>query len=316
MVVEADESDGTFTRLPASCGVITNIDPEHLDFYGDFEGVKSAFETFLNHLPFYGFAAMCIDHAETRALFERTTDRRLIGYGFDESADIRALDPTFDPDGAVFDVELRDPVTSEVTRTLRRLRLAMPGRHNVLNALAAIAVANELKIHDDVIRKALLDFGGVKRRFTKTGQVGGITVIDDYGHHPVEIRAALETAKAASAGRVIAVIQPHRYSRLAALFDDFCHCAGDADIALVAPIYAAGEAPIEGVDQAALVAGLQRAGVVDVRPVQGPDHLAESIADLAQPGDMVICLGAGTISAWAQALPEKLAERLQPGNAA
>ncbi|MEL6962463.1 MAG: UDP-N-acetylmuramate--L-alanine ligase [Pseudomonadota bacterium] len=316
MVVEADESDGTFTRLPASCGVITNIDPEHLDFYGDFEGVKSAFETFLNHLPFYGFAAMCIDHAETRALFERTTDRRLIGYGFDESADIRALDPTFDPDGAVFDVELRDPVTSEVTRTLRRLRLAMPGRHNVLNALAAIAVANELKIHDDVIRKALLDFGGVKRRFTKTGQVGGITVIDDYGHHPVEIRAALETAKAASAGRVIAVIQPHRYSRLAALFDDFCHCAGDADIALVAPIYAAGEAPIEGVDQAALVAGLQRAGVVDVRPVQGPDHLAESIADLAKPGDMVICLGAGTISAWAQALPEKLAERLQPGNAA
>ena len=316
MVVEADESDGTFTRLPASVAVITNIDPEHLDFYGDFEGVKAAFETFLNNLPFYGFAAMCVDHAETKALFDRTTDRRLIGYGFDENADIRALDPAFDPDGAVFDVELRDPISGEVTRTLRRLRLAMPGRHNVLNALAAIAVANELKIHDDVIRKALSDFGGVKRRFTKTGQVGGITVIDDYGHHPVEIRAALETARAASQGRVIAVIQPHRYTRLEALFDDFCSCAGDADIVLVTPVYAAGEAPIPGVDQRALVAGLKEAGVGDVRPVEDADDLADKLTQLAVPADMVICLGAGTISAWANELPAKLATRLLPGNAA
>jgi UDP-N-acetylmuramate--alanine ligase len=316
MVVEADESDGTFTHLPASVGVITNIDPEHLDFYGDFEGVKAAFQTFLNNLPFYGFAAMCIDHAETKALFERTTDRRLIGYGFDEAADIRALDPTFDSEGAVFDVELRDPVTGEVTKTLRRIRLAMPGRHNVLNALAAIAVANELKIHDDVIRKALLDFGGVKRRFTRTGQVGGITVIDDYGHHPVEIRAALETAKEATAGKVIAVIQPHRYSRLEALFSDFCTCAGDADIVLVTPVYAAGEQPIPGIDQQALVAGLKKAGVGDVRAVEGPDDIADEVTGLAEPGDMVICLGAGTISAWANGLPAKLAERLAPGNAA
>ncbi|MGI9499503.1 MAG: UDP-N-acetylmuramate--L-alanine ligase [Geminicoccaceae bacterium] len=316
MVVEADESDGTFTRLPASCAVVTNIDPEHLDFYGDFDGVKAAFETFLNNLPFYGFAAMCVDHAETRALFERTADRRLIGYGFEDGADIRALDPVFDPDGAVFDVELRDPVTSEVTRTLRRLRLAMPGRHNVLNALAAIAVANELKIHDDVIRKALLGFGGVKRRFTKTGKVGGITVIDDYGHHPVEIGAALETAKAASAGKVIAVVQPHRYTRLEALFSDFCTCANDADIVLVAPVYAAGEAPIEGVDQEALVAGLRKAGVGDVQPVEGPEGLADKVTELAGPGDMVICLGAGTISAWANELPAKLVERLTPGHAA
>ena len=316
MVVEADESDGTFVRLPASVAVITNIDPEHLDFYGDFDGVKAAFETFLNNLPFYGFAAMCVDHDETRALFERTTDRRLIGYGFDEAADVRALDPTFDPEGAVFDVELRDPVTREVTRTLRRMRLAMPGRHNVLNALSAIAVANELKIHDDVIRKALLHFGGVKRRFTRTGQVNGITVIDDYGHHPVEIHAALDTAKAASAGRVIAVIQPHRYTRLQALFDDFCHCAGDADIVLVAPVHAAGEAPILGIDQQALVAGLRDKGGVDARSIEGSDDLADKVAALAEPGDMVICLGAGTITAWAHALPAKLADRLAPGNAA
>ncbi|MEM9627172.1 MAG: UDP-N-acetylmuramate--L-alanine ligase [Pseudomonadota bacterium] len=316
MVVEADESDGTFTRLPASCAVITNIDPEHLDFYGDFDGVKAAFETFLNNLPFYGFAAMCVDHAETKALFDRTTDRRLIGYGFDDDADIQALNPVFDPDGAIFDVELRDPITREVTRTLRRIRLAMPGRHNVLNALAAIAVANELKIHDDVIRKALGGFGGVKRRFTKTGQVGGIAVIDDYGHHPVEIRAALATAREASAGKVIAVIQPHRYSRLEALFSDFCNCADDADIVLVTPVYAAGEAPIEGVDQQALVAGLKEAGVGDVRPVEDADDLADKVTQLAAPADMVICLGAGTISAWANGLPAALSERLAPGNAA
>jgi len=316
MVVEADESDGTFIKLPASVAVITNIDPEHLDFYGDFEGVKAAFATFLNNLPFYGFAAMCIDHDETRALFEKTTDRRLIGYGFREDADVRALEPSYDPDGAVFDVELRDPTTGEVTRTLRRLRLAMPGRHNVLNALAAIAIANELKIHDDVIRKALAGFGGVKRRFTKTGQVSGITVIDDYGHHPVEIKAVLETARAAATGKVIAVIQPHRYTRLEALFDDFCNCASDADIVLVTPVYAAGETPIDGVDQQALVAGLKKAGKTNTLPIKGPEDLANKVTELAGPGDLVICLGAGTISAWANALPAELASRLQPENAA
>ncbi|MGI9437098.1 MAG: UDP-N-acetylmuramate--L-alanine ligase, partial [Geminicoccaceae bacterium] len=316
MVVEADESDGTFVRLPASVAVITNIDPEHLDFYGDFEGIKTAFQTFLNNLPFYGFAAMCIDHDETRALFERTTDRRLIGYGFSGEADVRALQPSYDADGAVFDVELRDPVTREVTRTLRRLRLTMPGRHNVLNALAAISVANELKIHDDVIRKALAGFGGVKRRFTRTGQVDGITVIDDYGHHPVEIKAALETARQATAGKVIAVIQPHRYTRLEALFDDFCACAADADIVLVTPVYAAGEAPIDGVDQQALVAGLEKSGIPLVRAIKGPDDLADQVIELAGPGDMVICLGAGTISAWANGLPAELGRRMTPGNAA
>ncbi len=316
MVVEADESDGTFVRLPASVAVVTNIDPEHLDFYGDFDGIKAAFETFLNNLPFYGFAAMCIDHDETRALFERTTDRRLIGYGFSEHADIRALDPSYDPDGAVFDVELRDTTSREVTRTLRRLRLAMPGRHNVLNALAAIAIANELKIHDDVIRKALANFGGVKRRFSKTGEVAGITVIDDYGHHPVEIAAVLDTARQAAAGRVIAVLQPHRYSRLQSLFDDFCQCCGDADIVLVTPIYAAGEAPINGASREALIEGLKQAGQGEVYPVDGPDDLADKVAALGKPGDLVICLGAGTISAWANALPKEIGRRLLPENAA
>ncbi len=316
MVVEADESDGTFVRLPASVAVITNIDPEHLDFYGDFDGIKAAFQTFLNNLPFYGFAAMCIDHDETRALFERTTDRRLIGYGFSEIADIRALDPSYDPDGATFDVELRDPTTREVTRTLRRMRLAMPGRHNVLNALAAISIANELKIHDDVIRKALANFGGVKRRFTKTGQVAGITVVDDYGHHPVEIKAVLDTARQASLGRVIAVVQPHRYTRLQALFDEFCSCCGDADTVLVTPVYAAGEAPIEGASREALIQGMKQAGQADVHPVDGPDDLADKVAKIAKPGDLVICLGAGTISAWANALPAEIGRRLLPENAA
>jgi UDP-N-acetylmuramate--alanine ligase len=316
MVVEADESDGTFVRLPASVAVVTNIDPEHLDFYGDFDAIRSAFQKFLENLPFYGFAALCVDHPEVEAMLGRVTDRRLITYGFSEKADIRALDPAFDAEGAVFDVELRDPVTREVTRTLRRIRLAMPGRHNVANALAAIAVANELKIHDDVIRKALAGFGGVKRRFTRTGSVAGITVIDDYGHHPVEIRAALETARQASNGRVIAVVQPHRYSRLQALFEDFAACFDDADTVLVAPVYAAGEAPIAGIGRDELIAGVRRHGHGDVRPLDGPDALPAEIAAIAKTGDMVICLGAGSITQWAQALPGAIGEHLAPGNAA
>jgi UDP-N-acetylmuramate--alanine ligase len=307
MVVEADESDGTFVRLPATAAVVTNIDPEHLDFWGDFDAVRAGFQSFLENLPFYGFGALCIDHPETQALFGRITDRRLIAYGFSPQADIRALEPTFDAAGATFDVELRDRASQEVTRSLRRLRLTMPGRHNVLNALAAIAVANELKIHDDVIRRAFASFGGVKRRFTRTGEVAGITVIDDYGHHPVEIRAVLQTARQATGQRVIAVVQPHRYSRLAALFEDFCTAFNDADIVLVAPVYTAGEAPIPGVDRDALVKGLRRHGHRDARALDGPEALPALIAELAQPGDLVICLGAGTITAWANALPGQLA---------
>jgi UDP-N-acetylmuramate--alanine ligase len=315
MVVEADESDGTFVRLPASLAVVTNIDPEHLDFYGDFDAVRRAFQSFLENLPFYGFGALCIDHPEVQALFGRITDRRLVAYGFSPQADVRALDLSFDPKGSLFDVELRDRV-GKLERRIERLRLAMPGRHNVQNALAAIAIARELKIGDDVVRKALAGFGGVKRRFTRTGVVGGITVIDDYGHHPVEIRAVLETARQTCEGRIIAVVQPHRYSRLQAMFDDFCRAFNHADAVLVAPVYAAGEEPIEGIDRDALVAGLIRHGHRDVRPLAGPDELPRLIADMARSGDLVVCLGAGSITAWANALPGQLKALLGEEDAA
>ena len=314
MVVEADESDGTFVRLPASIAVVTNIDPEHLDFYGDFEAVRGAFQSFLENLPFYGFAALCVDHPEVQALFARISDRRLITYGFSPQADVQASAVEMDAEGAVFDVELRDRFGLH-ERRLERLRLAMPGRHNVQNALAAVAIARELKISDDALRKAFSGFGGVKRRFTRTGEVEGITVIDDYGHHPVEIRAVLETARQAFRGRIIAVVQPHRYSRLHDLFQDFCTAFNDADTVFIAPVYAAGEAPISGVDRDALAAGLKRTGHRDVRTLDGPDRLAAEIDDLAGPGDAVICLGAGNITAWAAALPDQLRAR-RAGSAA
>jgi UDP-N-acetylmuramate--alanine ligase len=315
MVVEADESDGTFVRLPASVAVVTNIDPEHLDFYGSFEAVRHAFQSFLENLPFYGFGALCVDHPEVQALFGRITDRRLVSYGFSPQADVRAQDLSFDPKGSLFDVELRDRV-GKLERRIERLRLAMPGRHNVQNALAAIAVARELRIKDEVVRKALASFGGVKRRFTRTGTAGGITVIDDYGHHPVEIAAVLETARQTSDGRIIAVVQPHRYTRLKALFDEFCKAFNHADAVLVAPVYAAGEEPIAGIDRDALVAGLIRHGHRDARALEGPDELPRRIADMARPGDLVVCLGAGSITAWANALPGQLKPLLGEEDAA
>jgi UDP-N-acetylmuramate--alanine ligase len=315
MVVEADESDGTFVRLPASVAVVTNIDPEHLDFYGSFEAVRHAFQSFLENLPFYGFGALCVDHPEVQALFGRITDRRLVSYGFSPQADVRAQDLSFDPKGSLFDVELRDRV-GKLERRIERLRLAMPGRHNVQNALAAIAVARELRIKDEVVRKALASFGGVKRRFTRTGTAGGITVIDDYGHHPVEIAAVLETARQTSDGRIIAVVQPHRYTRLQALFDEFCKAFNHADAVLVAPVYAAGEEPIAGIDRDALVAGLIRHGHRDARALEGPDELPRRIADMARPGDLVVCLGAGSITAWANALPGQLKPLLGEEDAA
>jgi UDP-N-acetylmuramate--alanine ligase len=305
MVVEADESDGTFVRLPASIAVVTNIDPEHLDFYGDFEAVRAAFQSFLEGLPFYGFGVLCIDHPEVQALLGRITDRRLIAYGLSPQADVQAQNPEVVGQGVTFDVEIKDRAGA-VERRIERLSLAMLGRHNVQNALAAIAVAHELGIGDDVLRRTLGGFGGVKRRFTRTGTVRGITVIDDYGHHPVEIRAVLETARQATGGRVIAVVQPHRYSRLAALFEDFCTACNDADSVLVADVYAAGEAPIEGISRDALVAGLRRHGHRDARPLPGPEALPGMIAELAAPGDLVVCLGAGSITTWANALPAEL----------
>jgi len=315
MVVEADESDGTFVRLPASVAVVTNIDPEHLDFWPDFNAIRRAFQSFLENLPFYGFAVLCIDHPEVQALFGRITDRRLISYGFSPQADVRASEVRMDADGAVFDVELCDRF-GVFERRIEGLRLAMPGRHNVQNALAAIAVARELQIPDEALRRALAEFGGVRRRFTRTGVVRGITVIDDYGHHPVEVRAVLATAREAFEGRIVAVVQPHRYSRLAALFEDFCTAFHHADCVVVADVYAAGEAPLEGVHRDALIEGLRRMGHRDVRPLEAPEQLPALIAGIARPGDAVICLGAGSITAWANALPGQLRPLLGPEDAA
>ena len=307
MVVEADESDGSFLRLPATIGIVTNIDPEHMEFWGSFDAVKEGFRDFIERLPFYGLAVLCIDHPEVQALIGRIGDRQIRTYGFSAQADIRATEPISNAKGSTFDVFVRDPATGEQRRFVD-LHLALPGYHNVQNALAAIAIADQLGFGEDMVRKALAGLGGVKRRFTVTGEVGGVTIVDDYGHHPVEIRAVLKTARQATAGRVIAVVQPHRYSRLEELFEAFCTCFANADSVLVAPVYAAGEAPRPGIDHAALVAGMIGHGQRDVATIEGPDELPARIAELAQPGDLVVCLGAGSITQWANALPDRLRE--------
>jgi UDP-N-acetylmuramate--alanine ligase len=306
IVVEADESDGSFLRLPATVAVVTNIDPEHMEHFGSFDAVRDAFHAFVERVPFYGFAALCIDHPEVQALYGRVTDRRIVTYGFSPQADIRALAPQAEADGEMFDVVVRAR-NGEGEKTLERMHLSLPGRHNVQNALAVIAVARELGIADEVVRRTLSGLAGVKRRFTRTGTVDGVGIIDDYGHHPVEIRAVLQTARARTKGRVIAVMQPHRYSRLHDLFDEFCACVHDADTVLVAPVYAAGEAPIAGADRDSLIAGIRARGHRDVRAIDGPDDLAPLVVELVRPGDLILCLGAGSITHWANALPGRLA---------
>ncbi|MEW6254750.1 MAG: UDP-N-acetylmuramate--L-alanine ligase [Pseudomonadota bacterium] len=306
MVVEADESDGTFLKLPAEVAIVTNIDPEHLDHFKTFERVQEAFKSFVENLPFYGFAVMCIDHPVVQALVGHVEDRRVITYGENPQADVRLVDVDLKGGITKFNVLFRDRANGAVHR-LEGLRLPMPGRHNALNATAAIAVAHELGIADAKIVEALGQFGGVKRRFTRTGEWNGVTIYDDYGHHPVEIAAVLRAARAASEGQVIAVVQPHRYTRLASLFDDFSTCFNDADHVIVAPVYAAGEAPIPGADRDHLVQGLRARGHRSVTALDGPEHLAGLIAGIAKPGDYVICLGAGNITQWAYALPGELA---------
>ncbi len=306
MVVEADESDGTFTRLPATIAVVTNIDPEHLDFYGEFSKVKAAFRTFVESIPFYGFGVLCIDHPEVQALLPQLTDRKIVTYGLSPAAQVRGLNLVLDTNGVCFDAAIADRVTGG-ERVIKDIRLTMFGQHNVLNALAAVSVAAEMGIADDVIRMGLGSFKGVKRRFTKTGEAGGITVIDDYGHHPVEIAAVLKAARQATKGRVIAVVQPHRYSRLQSLFPEFCQCFNDADHVVVADVYPAGEAPIEGINRDSLINGLHAHGHRAVTALMSPKHLAAVIVDIAKAGDIVVCLGAGNITAWAHALPADLA---------
>jgi UDP-N-acetylmuramate--alanine ligase len=306
MVVEADESDGTFLKLPADVAIVTNVDPEHLDHFQTFEAVQTAFQAFVENVPFYGFAVMCSDHPVVQMLVGRIEDRRVITYGENPQADIRLVDLEHGAGRSCFTVAFRDRA-GQTLRQITDLVLPMPGRHNALNATAAIAVARELGIEDDVIRRALRAFGGVKRRFTRTGEWNGITVIDDYGHHPVEIAAVLKAARESTAGRVIAVMQPHRFTRLASLFEPFCTCFNDADTVIIAPVYPAGETPIPGIDRDALVQGVRARGHRHVLPLDDPRQLAPIVKELAGPGDYVVCLGAGSITQWAYALPEELA---------
>jgi UDP-N-acetylmuramate--alanine ligase len=304
IVVEADESDGTFLKLKSTAAVVTNIDPEHLDHYGDFEAVKKAFRDFVENIPFYGFAAVCADHPEVQAMAARVENRRLVTYGLNPQAEVRAEAITMGPDGARFDIVIR-PLEGEPMHW-PGMHLPMAGQHNVQNALAAVAVARELGMDEAGIRKGLAGFGGVRRRFTTTGVARGVRIVDDYGHHPVEIASVLKAARAVSEGRVIAVVQPHRYTRLRDLFDDFCACFADADTVLVADVYAAGETPIPGADRDSLVEGLRRYGHRRALPLASPQALAAVIAEETKPGDLVVLLGAGDITGWAYALPGEL----------
>ncbi|MES2338119.1 MAG: UDP-N-acetylmuramate--L-alanine ligase [Pseudomonadota bacterium] len=304
MVVEADESDGSFLRLDGTIAVVTNIDPEHLDHYGSFEKAKDAYVEFVENVPFYGAALLCLDHPEVQALIPRVRDRRIVTYGFAASADVRGVNVTPYLGGNRFEAIVRH--RDGTTRSIEGIDLPMPGRHNVQNALAAIGVALELGIDDATIQKGFERFTGVKRRFTKVGEVAGATIVDDYGHHPVEIRAVLSAARESAQGRVIAVVQPHRYSRLGNLMDDFQGAFNDADVVYVAPVYAAGEAPVEGVDADALVEGLKRRGHRAVSAVADADALAMALAGDLSPGDQVICLGAGDITKWAAGLADAI----------
>ncbi|MFT4091515.1 MAG: UDP-N-acetylmuramate--L-alanine ligase [Asticcacaulis sp.] len=304
IVVEADESDGSFLRLKSTLAIVTNIDAEHLDHWGDFEAVKKGFADFVENIPFYGFAAVCIDHPEVQALTARVENRRLIPYGVSPQAEVRCTNIAFGPEGATFDVVFSPNGVEPFTWV--GLKLPMTGNHNVSNATAAIALARELGVGEDDIRKGLSGFGGVKRRFTTTGVVNGVRIIDDYGHHPVEIAAVLKAARQVSEGRVIAVVQPHRYTRLRDLMSEFATCFHDADTVIVADVYSAGEAPIEGVSKTDLVEALHRYGHRHALALENPAALAGVVATEAKAGDIVVLLGAGDITQWAYALPEQL----------
>lgn len=305
MVVEADESDGTFLKLPADVAVVTNIDPEHLDHYGNFDAVRAAFRQFVENVPFYGFGVMCLDHPEVQALVSRIEDRKVITYGENPQADVRFMNVRIDGTRSIFDVEIRRRRTGQVIR-LDDLIMPMPGRHNISNATAAVAVANRLGISREDIAKGLASFGGVKRRFTLTGEWNGVQIFDDYGHHPVEIKAVLRAAREACKGRIIAVHQPHRYTRLSSLFEEFAACFNDADSIFIAPVYAAGEDAIEGADSESLVSRIKSGGHRDARFLPSAEALPQMAAEIAKPGDFVVLLGAGSITYWAAALPKQL----------
>jgi UDP-N-acetylmuramate--alanine ligase len=305
VVVEADESDGTFLRLPSTVAIITNMDPDHLDYYGTFDKMRDAFQRFVENVPFYGFAVLCLDHPEVQAMVGRVEDRRLVTYGFSPQADLRAVNVSFSQGASHFDVVGTDRRKKRETR-LDGLTLPMPGEHNVQNALAAIAVARELGVNDETIRKALAGFEGVKRRFTKVGEWNSTSIIDDYAHNPFKIAAALKAARQAYDGPVIAVVQPHRYTRLRDTFEQFCTCLNEADVAIIAPVYAAGEQPIEGINRDTYAAALRAHGHRNVLTIDGEADLAAAIAPFAKPGGAIVCVGAGSITQWAAGLEAAL----------
>ena len=305
MVVESDESDGTFVKLPADVVIVTNIDPEHLDHYGTFEKAKEAYLAFVENIPFYGFAVMCIDHPVVQELIGQVKDRRVITYGRSPQADYRLMDLSYENAMTKFSVRITNRLTA-ATMDIAGLELNMPGDHNALNSTAALAVAHELGIAAEAIAKGFKSFAGVKRRFTRTGEANGVTVFDDYGHHPVEIAAVLSAARKVTKGKVVAVMQPHRYTRLSSLFGEFCSCFNDADTVVLAPVYAAGEQPIEGASHLNLAEGLHGRGHRSVYTIDGPEQLPGTVAQHVKAGDIVVCLGAGTISQWAYALPDQL----------
>ncbi len=295
VVVEADESDGTFLRLPATVAVVTNEDPDHLDFYGTFDAMRDAFQRFVENVPFYGFAVLCLDHPEVQAMVGRITDRRMITYGFSPQADARAINVSFSQGASHFDVVFTDRRKNSETR-LEGLKLPMPGEHNVQNSLAAIVVARELGVSDALIAKALADFRGVGRRFTKVGEYNGAAIIDDYAHNPFKIAAAIKAARQAYGGPIVAVVQPHRYTRLRDTFEQFAKCLNDADVAIIAPVYAAGEAPIAGIDRDAYADALRSHGHRNVITIDGEADLAEAVRPFAKPGGAIVGTGAGSIT--------------------
>lgn len=309
IVAEADESDGTFTKLPTTVAVVTNIDPEHMESYGSYDNIKAAFRRFIDNLPFYGFAVMCLDHPAVQEMIPVLADRRVITYGFTPQADVRVSNIRTNPEGSTFDVTFSGIINNDKDETVRDVFMPMLGDHNISNSLASLAIAHEMGVPVATMKTALKNFSGVKRRFTKTGESNGITVIDDYAHHPVEIKAVLKAARQAvekSGKKVIAVMQPHRYTRLHDLFEDFCTCFNDADSVMIADVYEAGEDPIEGADKQHLVAGIVERGHKHTQALPDVESLPRMVSDIAEEGDYVICLGAGNISAWAYDLPGQL----------
>ena len=309
LVAEADESDGTFIKIPTTVAVVTNIDPEHLSYYGTFDKLKQAFHTFVENIPFYGFAVLCLDNDNVREMIPHIKDRRVITYGFRKGAHIRATNVRVEGLGICFDVAISKSQAEllGVSPAIKNIHLPMVGVHNVSNALASIAVGLGMKLSPESIRNGLSNFKGVCRRFTQTGAYSGANIFDDYAHHPEEIKVALKAAKTIAKGKVIAVKQPHRFSRLQELFGDFCACFEDADLLFMAPIYTAGEKPIPGITRDSLVEGIREINKqTDVQTIDDESELPLAIKKTINPGDVVIFLGAGSVSNWARALPEQL----------